>query len=374
MRYGEKLWVKVGRTACLATAALVSACGREDGGGNNPEAPTRSAPSVTSDQPARPISPTLTAVKARGRLNCGVHEGLVGFAYTDNRGEWRGFDVDFCRATAAAVLGDPGAVRFVPLTAANRISAVREGRVDVLWRNTSWTMGRDVGEGLEFAGINYFDGQGFLVRRSLNLNSAAELTGARICVQSASTSQLNAEDFFRSRAIEYSAVIAPSEGAARETYAREDCDAFTADVAALAAARTTLAAPQDHVILPEVISKEPLGPVVRRGDEGWTEIIRWTLNALILAEELQVTRDNVQDLARNTDAPPVRRLLGLEGNFGPSLGLSKSWAADAIRASGNYGEIFERNVGSQSPLDLERGLNAQWNARPAGQMYALPIR
>lgn len=350
----------------------VAACQREpevkvadeahDGLGPGPETATDRA------------SPTLKAVKARGRLNCGVHQGLVGFAYTDNRGTWRGFDVDFCRATAAAVLGDPDAVRFVPLTAEQRFDAVRDGRVDVLWRNTSWTMSRDAGGELSFAGVNYYDGQGFLVRRSLNLNSAAELNGARICVQSASTNELNVEDYFRTRGIEHRQVVVPTEEAARQAYAREECDAFTADIAALAAARTTLPNPEQHVILPEVISKEPLGPVVRAGDPGWTSVIRWTLNALFLAEEYGVTKGNVGALAERASDPRIARLLGEEGEFGPSLALSRTWARDAIAAGGNYGEIFDRNLGAQSPLDLARGLNAQWSARPGGLIYGLPIR
>jgi len=318
-------------------------------------------------------SPTLQAVKRRGRLNCGVHEGLVGFAYTDNRGQWRGFDVDFCRALAAAVLGDADAVRFVPLSNRDRLAAVRDGRVDVLWRNTSWTMTRDVSEGVAFAGVNYYDGQGFLVRRSLNLTSATELNGARVCVQGSSTSQLNLADWFRVRGLDYEPVVLPGEEEARQAYAREQCDAFTADVSALAAARTTLANPEQHAILPDVISKEPLGPITRRGDEGWTVIVRWTLNGLILGEELGVT----QAIARGGDDPRdprVRRLLGLDGDFGPMMGLERSWARDALSAVGNYGEIFERNVGTDSPLDLARGLNAQWNAEPGGLMYALPIR
>lgn len=319
-------------------------------------------------------SSTLAAVKSRGRLNCGVHQGLVGFAHTDNRGAWRGFDVDFCRATAAAVLGNPDAVRFVPLTAEQRFEAVRDGRVDVLWRNTSWTMTRDAGGELSFAGVNYYDGQGFLVRRALNLSSAAELTGARICVQAGSTNELNVEDYFRTRGIEYRQVVVPTEEAARQAYAREECDAFTADISALAAARTTLPNPQQHVILPEVISKEPLGPVVRAGDPGWTAVIRWTLNALILAEEYGVTKSNVEGLADRSTEPRIARLLGEEGEFGPLLGLSRHWARDAVSAGGNYGEIFDRNLGSQSPLDLARGLNAQWSARPGGLIYGLPIR
>ncbi|RZJ00617.1 MAG: amino acid ABC transporter substrate-binding protein [Brevundimonas sp.] len=319
-------------------------------------------------------SPTLRAVRQRGRLNCGVHEGLVGFAYTDNRGEWRGFDVDFCRALAAAVLGDSDAVRFVPLTTSQRFEALRSGRVDVLWRTTSWTLSREAREGVRFAGINYYDGQGFLVRRSLALASAAELNGARICVQRASTSELNVADWFRARGIEYTPVVAANEEAAREAYGREDCDAFSADVSALASARTLLPNPDQHVLLPDVISKEPLGPAVKRGDEAWTSVVRWTLNAVILAEELGVTRENVRGVAESSTDPRVKRLLGQEGDFGPMLGLSQDWAKKAIEAEGNYGEIFNRNIGPDSALDLTRGLNAQWNSQPGGLIYALPIR
>jgi general L-amino acid transport system substrate-binding protein len=360
------------RMAGLAGLAMLAACGRGEREATEPaaEAPAGAAPTTT----APVASPTLAAIKRRGRLSCGVNQGLVGFAYTDNRGQWRGFDVDFCRALAAAIFGDPDAVRFVPLTAENRFQALADQRIDVLWRNTSWTMERDTGGRLSFAGVNYYDGQGFLVRRALNLNSAAELNGARVCVQTGSTSALNAEDYFRSRGIEYRAVVLPTEEAARQAYGREDCDAFSADVSALAAARTTLSDPQQHVILPDVISKEPLGPVTRRGDEQWTAVVRWTLNALILAEELGVTAANVEAQAEDSRDPRVRRLLGAEGGFGPRLGLSDRWAADAIEGVGNYGEIFERNLGSQSPLDLARGLNAQWNARPGGLIYGLPVR
>lgn len=355
-----------------ALALAISACQQPA----EPEAPeTRTTPTPTSTAlPKVKDSPTLATIRQRGRLNCGVHEGLVGFAYTDNRGAWRGFDVDFCRATAAAVLGDPDAVRFVPLTTEQRFDALRDGRVDVLWRNTSWTMSRDAGGELSFAGINYYDGQGFMVRRSLNLSSAAELNGARVCVQSGSTTELNVEDYFRRRGIEYRPVVVATEGEARQAYAREECDAFTADISALAAARTTLSNPQQHVILPDVISKEPLGPVVRSGDDRWTAVIRWTLNALILSEELGVTRANAADLAKSSPDPRVRRLLGQEGDFGPSLDLSRTWARDAIAAGGNYGEIFNRNLGAQSSLDLERGLNAQWSSRPGGLIYGLPVR
>jgi general L-amino acid transport system substrate-binding protein len=275
---------------------------------------------------------------------------------------------------AAAILGDAEAVRFVPLSASDRFAALNEGRIDVLWRNSSWTMSRDAGEGFVFAGVNYYDGQGFLVRRSLSLNSATELNGARVCVQAGSTAQANADDFFRSRGIPYRPVVLPTEEAARDAYGREDCDALSADISALAASRAVLADSQAHTILSDVVSKEPLGPVVRAGDDRWADVVRWTLNAVILAEELGVTQGNVEAQAKDARDPRIRRLLGAEGDFGAMLGLSKTWAKDAVSVVGNYGEIFDRNLGSQSPLDLARGLNAQWNGRPPGLIYGLPIR
>lgn len=353
----------------LALGLATAACGDGDRADE-----TESAPVVAATEAPEFASPTLNAVKRRGRLNCGVHEGLVGFAYTDNRGQWRGFDADFCRALAAAVLGNPDAVRFVPLTSSQRFDALRGGRIDVLWRATSWTMSREISEGVRFAGVNYYDGQGFLVRRALDLASAQELNGARVCVQRETTSELNVADFFRARGIEYRAVVTANEEAARSAYAREDCDAFSADISALAAARTLLPNPEQHAILPDVISKEPLGPAVKRGDESWTSIVRWTLNALILAEELGVTAGNADRLAKESRDPQIRRLLGVEGELGATMGLSRDWAKKAVEASGNYGEIFARNLGPDTPLDLARGLNAQWNARPGGLIYALPIR
>ena len=359
------------RAGLMIGLLVLAACGDRE--------PEREAPDAASDAPlaaeeAAEPSETLAAVRARGRLNCGVHEGLVGFAYTDNRGQWRGFDVDFCRATAAAVLGDPNAVRFVPLAIGDRFEALADGRIDVLWRNTSWTMSRDAGERMEFVGVNYYDGQGFLVRRSLALTSASELDGARICVQSDSTTALNLRDYFSVRSLRYEPVMAASEEEAREAYVAENCDAFTGDVSALAAARTMMSNPQAHAILPDVISKEPLGPVVRRGDDQWADIVRWTLNALILAEELGVTQENVDNLAENSPDPRIQRLLGAEDGFGSMMGLSDAWAHDAIAGVGNYGEIFDRNLGERSSLNLARGLNAGWNANPRGLMYALPIR
>jgi general L-amino acid transport system substrate-binding protein len=361
--------VRRAAAAGVILALGLTACGDRD---REPEPDTTTV--VAATEAPEFASPTLQAVKRRGRLNCGVHEGLVGFAYTDNRGEWRGFDADFCRALAAAVLGRPNAVRFVPLTSSQRFDALRGGRIDVLWRATSWTMSREISEGIRFAGINYYDGQGFLVRRSLDLASAQELNGARVCVQRETTSELNVADFFRARGIEYQPVVAANEEAARTAYAREECDALSADISGLAAARTLLSNPEQHAILPDVVSKEPLGPAVKRGDESWTSVVRWTLNALILAEELGVTAENADQLAEESRDPQIRRLLGAEGDLGPTMGLSREWAKNAIKASGNYGEIFARNLGPDSSLDLARGLNAQWNARPGGLIYALPIR
>lgn len=360
-----------GAALTLTASLVLMACGDR---GAEPDTEVAPLPPIDSGEVERQASETLAAIRARGRLNCGVNEGLVGFAYTDNRGQWRGFDIDFCRALAAATLGDPNAVRFVPLTTQNRFDALRGGRIDVLWRNTSWTMSRDAGEGLEFAGVNYYDGQGFLVRRSLNLTSAAELNGARVCVQDASTTRLNLDDYFRARQLEYTPVVVASEREARDAYDREQCDAFSADLSALAAARTLLTNPGQHAVLPDVISKEPLGPATRRDDPAWTDIVRWTLNAIILAEELGVTADTAQEMSRTSTDPRVRRLLGGEGEFGAMLGLQSEWALQAVRAGGNYGEIFDRNLGGRSALDLARGLNAQWNAQPPGLMYGLPIR
>lgn len=365
--------IGIRRLAVLAAALTgLASCGRGEApvAAPSPEPVSQTAPAKTGQV----ASPTLAAVRQRGYLNCGVHEGLVGFAYPDNRGEWRGFDVDFCRVTAAVIFGDASKVRFVPLTAGNRFDALTKGRIDVLWRNSSWTMERDTAGPFAFAGVNYYDGQGFMVRRALDLNSATELTGARVCVAAGSTSAQNAADYFRMRGIAYTPVVVPTEEAARLAYGREDCDAFTADVSALAAARTTLADPQQHVILADIISKEPLGPITRSGDEQWTALIRWSLQSVILAEELGVTKANARAMSREATDPRVRRLVGLNEDFGSNLGLSKTWAVDAVAEVGNYGEIFARNLGPDSTLDLARGLNAQWNARPAGLMYGLPIR
>lgn len=353
--------------AILATLALAG-CDRP---ASTPDPkPAQSVPQLAV-KPAAP-SPTLKAVRARGELRCGVNPALPGFAFQDNAGRWRGFNVDFCRALAAAVLGRPDQVTFVPLGNDERIAALRTGKVDVLWRNTSWTYSRDAGDQLDMAAISYFDGQGFLVRRSLNLTSAVELNTAKICVQGNATSAQNLEDFFRSRGIAYTAMVFDSEEQTRAAYQADKCDAFTADISALAAARSVLDDPSAHVILPDAISKEPLGPLVRQDDPAWTDIVRWTLYALILAEERGVTKANAKALKDGAD-PEVRRLLG-EGGYGAMLSLDADWAYRAITAGGNYGEIFDREIGGGSALKLDRGLNALWNAQKPGLLYAPPMR
>jgi general L-amino acid transport system substrate-binding protein len=359
----------VAATVVAATlVATLTACGRK---GED----TASAPAAgTSPVAAVVASPTIKAIRARDSLLCGVNPGLAGFSYRDNRGSWRGFDVDFCRAVASVVLGDPAKVRFVPVDNAGRIAALKDGRIDLLARNTSWTFSRDVADGVDFAGVSYYDGQGFLAPRTLNLQSATELGGAKVCVQGDSTSQLNLADYFRSRGLNYTPVIVADEAKAREVYQAEGCDAFSADVSALAAARSVLNNPDGQVILPDVISKEPLSPGVRQGDPAWTDLVRWTLNALILAEELNVYAANAEAMRRESTNPEVRRLLGAEPGFGKALGLDDAWALRTIKAVGNYGEIFDRNVGSRSPLKLERGLNARWDAAKPGLLYAPPLR
>ena len=353
--------------AAMAALTILAGCGK-------PSAPPEPAPllNVVAPRTMHIDSPTLKAVKARGRLNCGVHQGLPGFAWPDNHGEIQGFDADFCRALAAAVLGDADAVHFIRLDTKSRFTALQAKQVDVLVRNTSWTFTRDAGLGLDFAGVNYYDGQGFLAPKSLNLQSAVELNGAKICVEAGTTTEQTLAEFFRSRGLKYQPVVLDTEEKARDAYQREACDAFSADVSALAAARSIFNNPQAHVILPDVISKEPLGPAVRQGDDAWADIVRWTLNALILAEELKITAKTV-DAARKDGDAETRRLLG-EDDYGAMLGLKADWAYQAISQVGNYGEIFERNLGPKSPLRLERGLNAQWNAEKPGLIYAPPMR
>ena len=313
---------------------------------------------------------TLAAVKQRGALVCGVSEGIAGFSIQTAAG-WSGFDVDLCRALAAAVFDDPAKVRYVPLNAAARFSALQSGAIDVLSRNSTWTMSREIELKLTFPAVTYYDGQGFLVRRARNVTSALELDNVKVCVQGGTTTELNLGDFARANNLKLERVSFVSAADAIKAYDAGRCDVFTSDVSELHAERLTLTAPDDHIILPDVISKEPLGPAVRQGDEQWANIVKWTAFALINAEELGVSSKSI-DQALRSDKPEIRRLTGAEGNFGEQAGLTKDWVVRIIRNVGNYGEIFERNVGIESRLGIPRGLNHLW--MDGGIVYAPPIR
>ncbi|MEK9831284.1 MAG: amino acid ABC transporter substrate-binding protein [Alphaproteobacteria bacterium] len=315
---------------------------------------------------------TLEDVRAAGVLNCGMNTGLPGFAFTDDKGNWQGFDVAYCKALAAAVLGDPSKVKYVSLTGKQRFPALASGEIDVLSRNTTWTLSRDVDLGFTFIGVNYYDGQGFIGRTALGVKSAKELDGASICIQTGTTTELNLADFARDNNISYEPVPIETNAEARAAYEAERCDVYTTDASGLAATKATFDDPQNHMVFPEIISKEPLGPLVRQGDDEWADVARWTLNALISAEELGVTKANVAELAKGTDNPEINRMLGSEGSMGEMLGLSKDWAVNAISSEGNYGEIFDKYLGPDTALGIERGLNALWTE--GGILYSPPIR
>jgi general L-amino acid transport system substrate-binding protein len=315
---------------------------------------------------------TLDDVKAKGHVQCGVSQGLPGFSNPDDEGNWSGIDVDVCRAVAAAVFGDANAVKFTPLSAKERFTALQSGEVDVLSRNTTWTATRDTALGLDFVGVTYYDGQGFMVRKELGVTSALGLDGATVCVNAGTTTELNLADYFRANSMEFVPVVFEKADEEVAAYDSGRCDAWTTDASGLAANRTKLANPDDHVILPEIISKEPLGPVVRHGDSQWGDIVRWALYAMLEAEEYGVNSGNVDDMKANSTDPTVRRLLGAEGEMGQSLGLPNEWGYNIIKQVGNYGESFERNLGAGTPLRLERGLNALW--KDGGLQYAMPIR
>lgn len=315
---------------------------------------------------------TLDQIRQRGQLVCGVSTGVIGFSAVDSQGHWRGLDVDVCRAIAAAVLKDPNKVKYVPLNAEQRFTALQSGEVDLLSRNTTWTLTRDASLGLEFTAITYYDGQGFLVPKKLKLRSAAQLRNAEICVQSGTTTEQNLSDYFKAQGVNIKPVVFENFEASVRAFFSGRCQAYTTDASALAFIRSKEAQkPDDYQILPELISKEPLGPVVRRGDDEWFTIVKWIVFALIDAEEYGVTQGNVQSMKASTN-PAIRRLLGSTGDSGKPLGLDRDWAARAVGAVGNYGEIFRRNVGADSPLKLGRGLNALWTQ--GGLMYAPPIR
>ncbi len=315
---------------------------------------------------------TLAEVQERGSLNCGVSTGLTGFAAPNAEGEWEGFDVAVCRAVAVAVLGDASAVEFIPTTGQTRFTALASGEVDMLARNTTWTFSRDVDLAFEFVGVNYYDGQGFMVPRDLGVSSALELDGATVCIQTGTTTELNLADFFASNNMSYEPVPIETNAEAQQQYLAGACDVYTTDASGLAATRATFEDPAAHVVLPEIVSKEPLGPLVRHGDNEWGDIVRWTLNALISAEELGITSANVGEMLGGTENPEINRILGTEGELGGMLGLEADWAANVLAAVGNYGEIFEGNIGEATPIGLARGLNAQWT--DGGLLYSPPFR
>lgn len=316
---------------------------------------------------------TFNAVKQRGEVVCGVHTGLAGFGAPDEQGNWKGLDIDVCRAVAAAVFGDSTKVKYVPLSAQQRLAALQAGEVDILSRNTTWTLTRDTANGLNFTAVNYYDGQGFMVPKSLGIKSAKELDGATVCVQTGTTTELNMADYFRANNMKLNPLTIEAFEEVNAAYASGRCDAITSDASQLAAIRANdLPNPDDHVILPELISKEPLTPAVRHGDDQWFDVVKWTIYAMIDAEEMGITSENVEQVKGSSENPNVKRLLGATPGMGEALGLPNEWAYNIIKQVGNYGQSFERNVGKDSPLKLERGLNALWT--DGGLMYAPPAR
>jgi len=314
---------------------------------------------------------TLDDVKKKGHVQCGVSQGLPGFSNTDDSGKWTGLDVDLCRAVAAAVFGDASKVKFTPLSAKERFTALQSGEVDILSRNTTWTMGRDTALGLNFAGVNYYDGQGFMVPKKLGVKSALELDGASVCTNTGTTTELNVADFFRANNMKYEVVAFEKSDEVVAAYDAGRCDVYTTDRSGLAAQRLKLAKSDDHVVLPEIISKEPLGPVVRQGDDQWFNIVKWTHFAMVNAEEMGVSKANHGEMMKSTN-PGIKRLLGTEGDFGSKLGLGNDWASNIISQVGNYAEVYEANVGPNTPLKLARGTNALWSK--GGLQYAPPVR
>ena len=314
---------------------------------------------------------TLDIVKQRGHLKCGVSQGLPGFSNPDDKGNWTGIDVDLCKALAAAIFGDAKKAKFVPLSAKERFTAIQSGEVDIIARNTTWSMHRDTALGVDFRSVNFYDGQGFMVRQDLGVTSALELDGASLCTNQGTTTELNAADYFRANKMEYEIVAFEKADEAVAAYNSGRCDAYTTDSSALYAQRLKLTDPKAHIVLPEIISKEPLAPAVRQGDDQWGDIVDWTHYGTVAAEELGITSKNVMQM-KTSQNPAIRRLLGLDGTFGANLGIRADWALQAIKQVGNYGEIFERNVGVNTPLGIKRGINALWT--DGGLQYAPPIR
>jgi general L-amino acid transport system substrate-binding protein len=315
---------------------------------------------------------TLDDVVAKGFVQCGVSQGLPGFSNPDESGNWTGLDVDLCRAVAAAVLNDAGAVKFTPLSAKERFTALQSGEVDILSRNTTWTLVRDTALGLNFVGVNYYDGQGFMVRKDLGVKNATELSGASVCTNTGTTTELNVSDYFRTMGMELKLVAFEKADEVVGAYDAGRCDVYTTDRSGLAAQRSKLTDPEAHMVLPEIISKEPLGPVVRHGDDQWFDVVKWSLYAMLESEEVEITSANVDDMKANSTNPTVRRLLNVEGDLGKNLGLGGDWAYNIVKQVGNYGESYDRHVGPNTPLKLERGANNLWNK--GGLMYPMPAR
>ena len=316
---------------------------------------------------------TLDDVKAKGFLQCGSNTGLAGFGSPNDAGDWSGFDVDFCRALASAIFDDPKAVKFSPLSAKERFTALQSGEVDVLARNSTWTISRDTSLGLDFPAVNYYDGQGFMVRKDLGVASALQLSGASICVQTGTTTELNLADYFKANNLQYNPVVFEKQEEVDAAYDAGRCDVYTTDQSGLYSVRLTLKDPDNHIVLPEIISKEPLGPVVRHGDNQWADIVRWTHYAMLTAEEFGITQANVAEMMKSEN-PEIKRILGQEADtkIGTDLGLTNDWVVRIVKHVGNYGESFERNVGAGSQLKIARGLNAAWNK--GGLQYSPPIR
>ena len=314
---------------------------------------------------------TRENVIKRGSLNCGVSQGVPGFSNADASGKWTGLDVDFCRALAAAVLGDPNKVKYTPLSAKDRFEVLKAGDIDVLARNTTWTLARDGGLAVDFVGVNFYDGQGFMVRKAANINSAKKLNNVKVCLETGTTTELNLRDYFNANKLKYEQIGFTKSDDAIAAYDAGRCEVYTTDKSGIAANRTKTKNPADHIILPETISKEPLGPVVRGNDENWANIARWTLNVMIEAEEYNVTKTNIDSLKGSAD-PVIKRLLGLEGDLGKSLNLDNNWSYNIVKMVGNYGESYEANVGTKTPVNLPRALNASW--RKGGILYAPPVR
>ena len=363
------VWAVVIIVSAIGGALIQGQIDQKPASAPAPKSETKSAPAATAPATTAQAGGTLQAVQQRGSVSCGVNTGLAGFGIADSQGKWTGLDVDVCRAVAAAVLGDADKVKYTPLTTQQRFTALQSKEIDILSRNTTWTLGRDTSLGLNFVAINFFDGQGFMVRTASKVSNAKGLNGATVCVQPGTTTELNLADYFRSNNMKFQPVVIESLQELTGAFVAGRCDAMTTDVSGLVSIRATQAKPDDFLVLPDVISKEPLGPVVRHGDDQWFDIVKWTMFAMIEAEEKGITSANVEQMKSSED-PAIKRLLGVTAGNGEALGLKEDWAANVIKLVGNYGESYERNIKKQ--LGLDRGINALWTQ--GGLIYAPPVR